>query len=130
MNRLRMGLIVLLLCLLCAQLFGGEIPYEVPEQIRNLPPAQYVEVIKMHNEAQYQQAAERAFTGTQVTVGQTTSTTDTFGGVLYNAWNYVGAYFQTPTFSNRTETTSSRTYDLNRYGGGPVWIVNPYVRQK
>lgn len=135
MTNLRLILAVALVALFAALAVSAEIPYDVPDQIKALPEAQYIEVIKLHNEAQYRVAEQRVQPGRQFTVGQSTTTTETFGGVLYQGigcggygFQNVGTYFQTPTISNSSTTTFEQTYEIGRYGGGPVWIVNPYVR--
>lgn len=140
MKNLRLILLVALVALLASVVVGGEIPYDIPDQIKALPESQYVEVIKLHNEAQYRAAADRVIPGQRYTVGQSTTTTETLGGVMFpgigcaNFLGYgyglqnVGNYFQTPTISNSSTTTFDREYEINRYGGGPVWIINPYVR--
>jgi hypothetical protein len=135
MKNLRLIILVALVALFASVAVGAEIPYEVPDQIKALPEAQYIEVIKLHNESQYRMAEKLVVPGREFTVGQSTTTSETLGGFLYPGigcggygFQNVGTYFQTPTISNSTTTTFQQTYEIGRYGGGPVWIVNPYVR--
>jgi len=84
------------------------------------------------NEAARQAAVERARPGKSVTVVQDTSNTVISGGTVYSDYGhglglpYVGTYQQTPTYSNTTRGTYSRTFEISPYGGGPLYIINPF----
>lgn len=98
----------LLFLLLLAAPAAAEIPYILPEPASQLSPEEFAAVAVIHNRLQYEQAAKNA-TSTPYTVARQGSLT-TFGFRTLTTQSYV----------------SERTYELNRYGGGPVWIVNPY----
>lgn len=98
----------MLFLLLLAAPAAAEIPYSLPAEASQLSPEEFAEVAALHNRMQYERAAKNA-TSTPYTVARQGSLT-TFGFRTLTTQSYV----------------SERTYELNRFGGGPVWIVNPY----
>lgn len=98
----------LLFLLLLAAPAVAEIPYTLPGQATELSPEEFAKFAMIHNHLQYEQAAKNA-TSTPYTVARQGSLT-TFGFRTLTTQSYV----------------SERTYELNRFGGGPVWIINPY----
>lgn len=74
--------------------------------------AEFFKFATEFNNAQYEQAKKNA-SSTFVTIGSDNVTS--FRG--YRQFNMQHTY-------------SERTYELNRYGGGPVWIINPFCPPK
>ena len=98
---------------------------ELPPQTQKMSDTQFETWAKQSNAQAYARAAQRAEPGTRVLTETTGTTTVTEGGNTYFGWG-CNSLFVEPTVRTTRSGTSRRVYELNRYGGGPVWVVNPY----
>lgn len=111
----------ILTAILASKLFAVGPP--LPEQVRNLPPEQFKAWAQRSNAHAYEVAAARVTDGTYIDTAQSsTVSTDTGSVVLtpYSARMIPGA-------QTRSTAATYRTYNISPYGGGPVWLINPYT---
>lgn len=116
-----------LVAILAFQVTAAAAP-PLPVEAQRLTPQVFEAWAKRSNANAYAAAAKRATPGTRVLVEGEGSTTVVDGNVFdgtYFDWA-CGRNTVTRTQSTTSRTRSKRAYELNRYGGGPVWIINPY----
>jgi hypothetical protein len=96
--------------------------------VRIMTPTQFKAYAERHNAQQYAAAAKRATPGKRVIVQRSGEVTVTEGGGTYFGWG--SGVFVEPTRRTTSRSQSQRVYELPGYGGGPVWIINPYCPPK
>lgn len=128
MNSVRLLLIVVSMAVLCSLTFGEGPP--LPVEVQQLDANTYQRWAEAFNRFQYERAAARATHDEYSVTTRSARSIVRGGGVYYDTFVNPNGYFQEPTVVNSFDADHTRTYKLNRYGGGPVWIVNPYCPPK
>lgn len=94
---------------------------------RSLKDESYRAWAIQQNSQLYADAAKRATPGERVIVQRSGEVTVTEGGGTYFGWPGI---FVEPARRTTSRSQSQRVYELPGYGGGPVWIINPYCPPK
>ena len=128
MNSVRLLLIVVLVALLCNLTFGQGPP--LPVEVQRLDANAYARWADAFNRYQYDLAAELATHEEYSVTTRSAQSIISGGGIYYDSYVNPYGYYQEPTVVNSYDADHTRTYKLNRYGGGPVWIFNPYCPPK
>lgn len=128
MNSVRLLLIVVLMAVLCSITFGQG--PSLPAEVQRLDAPSYQRWAEAFNQFQYERAAERATHDEYSVTTRSAQSIISGGGVYYDSYVSPNGYYQEPTVVNSYDADHTRTYQLNRHGGGPVWIFNPYCPPK
>ena len=102
----------------------------LPPEVSALSPDRFEVWAQRHNDNEYALAAQRATKGTTIGVQRHSSVQTDSGTVVQSSCCSARAVVVPSSVRTRSDVATFREYNISPYGGGPVWIINPYCPPK